>query len=70
MTALGLAGSIEATLIMTDRRNYVPFFEHLAQQFEQGSPFIKFPKRIEDSAIDPVTTIGYDERSVRCRSGE
>jgi len=42
MTGRGLAGSIEATLLMTIRREYIPLFEYAVPQIEQGQP-VKLP---------------------------
>jgi hypothetical protein len=54
MTARGLAGSIEATLLLTTRREYVPLFEHTVRQIEQGHS-VKFDKLLDDASIDPIT---------------
>jgi hypothetical protein len=44
MTARGIAASIEATLIMTDRRDYVGMIEGMLAQIQQGRQ-IKAEKR-------------------------
>jgi hypothetical protein len=54
MTARGIAASIDATLIMTDRRGYVRMAENIIARINQGEQ-IKAEKIIEDAGIDPVT---------------
>jgi hypothetical protein len=55
MTARGLAGVIEATLLMTNRREYIPLFQGVLRQIEQGQT-VKFDKLLDDASIDPITT--------------
>jgi hypothetical protein len=55
MTARGIAASIEATLMMTNRREYAPLVENMIAQIGQGQQ-IKGEKLIEDASIDPITT--------------
>jgi hypothetical protein len=54
MTARGLAASIEATLLMTDRRGYVPLIEGIVARLKQGQQ-IKSEKLLDDPSVDPVT---------------
>jgi hypothetical protein len=48
--AFGLAGSIEATLIMTDRRGYVALAEGFVLAVRQGTP-VKFPSALVAAAF-------------------
>jgi hypothetical protein len=54
MTAGGLAASIEATLLLTDRRGYALLFEDIVARLKQGQQ-IKPEKLLEDASIDPIT---------------
>jgi len=54
MTARGIAASIDATLIMAERRGYVQSFENMIARISQGEQ-IKAEMIIEDASIDPIT---------------
>jgi hypothetical protein len=55
MIARGIAASIDATLLMTDRREYVPLFEGMLRGIDQGKT-VQGEKLIEDPSIDPITS--------------
>ena len=54
MIARALAGSIQATLMMNERRNYVTYFQGLLQRIDRREQ-VEFDKLLRNASVDPIT---------------